>query len=379
MKRVSNIYHKICDIDTIMYIYDKFIRLNTKNKRKIQLFEDYYCCNIAKIKETLITKTYIPGRYNIFLIHEPKARIIMSQEIFDKVINHLVAKYFLSDIFERSLSNRNCATRLGMGTHYALRRFKRDYNTFLNKYGKFYVLKVDIAKYFYNLDHILIKEMIRRKIKDKNALKILDDIIDSTDEEYVNKEIAKIKEIEKALIIKRNSTNKEQKLSEIDKIPLYEKGKGVCIGNMVSQMVATFYLDEIDKFIVDKLHVKAYGRYMDDFYLMSESKEHLKKCLEELKKEIPKLKLTINNKTKIYCSTENIEFLGFVFTSKNHNIRMKLTNKTKKKFKSKMKLKSKELLEHRIEMEQYLHVRNSYRGHLSYGNCYRLYQSKLYF
>lgn len=86
-----------------------------------------------------------------------------------------------------------------------------------------------------------------------------------------------------------------------------------------------------------------------------------------------KYKLTLNRKTKIYNSNENIEFLGFMFSSKNKNIRMKLTNKTKKKFKVKMRKKNKELLNNIINYEQYRNVKDSYKGHLSYGNCNCLY------
>ena len=201
MKRVNNIYNKICEIDVIMDMYDKVIKTNTKNKKKLQNFENYYSCNIAKIKETLITKSYVPEKYNIFLVKEPKTRIIMSQEIKDKIINHLVAKYFLIDVFDKTLQDRNCATREGKGTHYALRLFKKDYNYFKNKYKKFYVLKMDISKYFYNLDHEIIKQLIRDKIKDKDVLKIIDSIIDSTNEKYINEAIIKLKENEKLRIL----------------------------------------------------------------------------------------------------------------------------------------------------------------------------------
>lgn len=237
---------------------------------------------MAKIKEMLVTKSYRPGRYNIFLVREPKLRVIMSQEIEDKIVNHLVAKYFLADVFEKTLSDKNCATRIGKGTHYALRRFKKDYNDYLNKFKKFYVLKLDISKYFYHLDHALIKKMVRKKIKDKDVLEIVDLIVDSTDEEYVNEEITRVKQIEKKQVLKSNCHDKARKLEEIEKIPLYEKGKGVCIGNMVSQIVATFYLDELDKYIEEKLGIKAYGRYMDDFYCMSEDKKYLRMCLGKI-------------------------------------------------------------------------------------------------
>lgn len=142
---------------------------------------------------------------------------------------------------------------------------------------------------------------------------------------------------------------------------------------MVSQVVATFYLDELDKYIQEKLHIRAYARYMDDFYCMHESKEYLKNCLNEIREFLKKYKLELNNKTKIYSSNESIEFLGFMFSSNNGNIKMKLTNKTKKKFKYKMKKKNLELLNNEILFENYRGVRDSYKGHLSHGNCNGLY------
>lgn len=157
MKRAKNLYNKICDIEVIMNMYDKVIKRNTKNKRKIQKFENFYSCNIANIKEELISKKYKIGKYNIFLVYEPKVRIIMSQNIKDKIVNHLIAKYFLIETFDKSMMNRNCATRVGKGTHYALKILKKDYNNYLNKYKQFYILKLDISKYFYNLDHEIIK------------------------------------------------------------------------------------------------------------------------------------------------------------------------------------------------------------------------------
>lgn len=373
MKRINNLYKKICDIDVIMNMYDKVIKVNTRNKKKIQNFDNFYSCNIVKIKEILMSRDYVPGKYNLFLIHEPKIRIIMSQQIEDKVINHLIAKYFLIDVFDKSLSSRNCATRIGKGTHYALKIFKQDYNYFLNKYGKFYILKLDISKYFYNLDHEIIKEIIRKKIKDNDVIKILDTVIDSTDAKYVNEEIIKLKEIEKKKIQEKNYKDKYERIKEIESIPLYSTGKGLCIGNMISQVVATFYLDELDKYIQQKLNIKAYMRYMDDFCCMHNNKEYLKQCLSEIEKILKKYKLELNKKTKIYCSTESIEFLGFMFSSNNNNIRMKLTNKTKKKFKVKMNKKNVQFLKNKIDYKEYCSVRDSYRGHLKYGNCKHLY------
>lgn len=374
MKRVNNLYNQICNIETIMDMYDNVIKKNTKNKKKIQKFEDFYSCNIAKIKEELITKTYEPGKYNVFIVREPKIRVIMSQDIEDKIVNHLVAKYFLVDVFDKSMSNRNCATRVRKGTHYALKIFKQDYNYYLNKYEKFYILKLDISKYFYNLDHDVIRELVKKKIKDKNVLNIIDIILRTTNEDYINKEINRIKRNEINRILKYNYRDKEKRIQEINNLPMYNKNKGLCIGNMVSQVIATFYLDELDKYIQRELKIKAYCRYMDDFYCMHEDKQYLKECLIKIERFLEKYKLKLNKKTKIYNSNENVEFLGFMFSSRNNNIRMKLTNKTKKKFKTKMKIKYKELLNGNINMSEYKQVRNSYRGHLGHGNCVHLYR-----
>ena len=125
MKRVNNLYNRICDIDTIINVYDKVVRVNTRNKYKIEKFNNYYSINIYKIKDILCSKKYIPDRYNIFLIKESKYRIIMSQSIKDKIINHLVSHYFLVYVFDKKLINENTATRVGKGTHYALKLFKK--------------------------------------------------------------------------------------------------------------------------------------------------------------------------------------------------------------------------------------------------------------
>lgn len=78
MKRKNNIYNNITITKNICYIYDRRIKVNTKNKHKIEKFEYNYVSNISYIKDILVNKQYKPGRYNIFLIKEPKVRLIMS-------------------------------------------------------------------------------------------------------------------------------------------------------------------------------------------------------------------------------------------------------------------------------------------------------------
>ena len=212
MKRVNNIYHKICDIDNIMK-FEHIISVNTSNKKKVEKFQEHYVENIYKIRDILMSKNYIPGEYNIFFIHEPKLRLIMSNNIQDKIINHLVAYYLLVEVFDKTFIDTTVATRVGKGTHLGLFYTKKFINDMKRVYGDdFYYLKFDISKYFYNIDHDIIKKIIRNKIKDKDAINIIDRIIDSTNDDYINKKIEKLKlkEIEK--INNSSLSDKEKKL-----------------------------------------------------------------------------------------------------------------------------------------------------------------------
>lgn len=358
MKRKKNLYKKITDLDTIINMYDKTVRLNTRNKKKIEEFDDFYSENLVSIKDVLASKKYVPRKYSIFFIREPKLRVIMSQSIKDKIVNHLVAKYILIESFDDILIDSNCATRKGKGTHYAINLFKKYLNEMKMKCEKFYVLKFDISKYFYNISHDIVREIIKKRIKDKDAIKILDNIISSTNLPYVNEEINHLKQINK-------------KNLEIDKIPLYEKNKGFPIGNMTSQIIACIYLNDLDHFIKEKLKIKRYIRYMDDGILVCADKNHLRYSLNQIRNFLKKYNLELNSKTKIYKSTESIEFLGFNFLIKDKII-LKVRKQTKKRFKYKLKKLSKLCKENKVTKNDIINIKNSYIAHLKHGNCTNL-------
>lgn len=359
MKKINNLYDKINDIDIIIDMYDNVVSKNTKNKQKIEKFNDYYSINIINIKNIINSGNYIPGKYNIFLVREPKIRIIMSQNITDKVINHLIAKYFLIDVFDKTLIDFNIATRLNKGTHYGIKITKKYLNEMKIKYDTFYYLKFDISKYFYNIDHEIVKKLINKKIKDKKVINIINNIIDSTNREYVNNEINNLKngEIERINKLNISENEKEIKIKEINNIPYYKNGKGLPIGNMTSQILAVTYLNELDHYIKEKLKIKYYIRYMDDGILLHNDKEYLKYCLKEIEKILNLYKLKLNpKKTKINNIKTGIDFLGFRFYIKNDKIILKLRNDCKKRFKKKMK---------KFDYDVY----QSYIGHLKWGNC----------
>ncbi|MDO5556587.1 MAG: RNA-directed DNA polymerase [Clostridia bacterium] len=79
---------------------------------------------------------------------------------------------------------------------------------------------------------------------------------------------------------------------------------------MTSQVLAIFYLNDMDHFIKEKLKIYGVIRYQDDFLLFHKSKEYLKNCFKELKQFLKKENLELNKKTRIFKNTDNFIFIG---------------------------------------------------------------------
>ena len=115
--------------------------------------------------------------------------------------------------------------------------------------------------------------------------------------DFVNKNIYSLVRDEIERLEKKN-INVSSRIEELEKIPCYFRGKGLPIGNMTSQILAIYYLNDLDHFIKEKLHIKYYVRYMDDFVLMHGDREYLKFCYQEIEKKLKELKLSFNKKTQ---------------------------------------------------------------------------------
>jgi hypothetical protein len=266
MKRKGNLYQEIYKFENIESAFEEVCR-NTKNKRKVELFKEYKCTYIYRIYNILKNEDYHVGPYNVFTIKEPKERRIVSQAMIDKVINHLVARYIIYPAVLPCLLDFNVASRKDMGMRRGLELYQKYRQYFSSKYKHYYILKCDISKFFASIDHEILKEKLNSKIKDKKALHIVNNIIDSDTE-------------------------------------------GLSIGNMTSQILAIFYLNDMDHFIKENLKIKGVIRYQDDFLLFHESKEYLKYCLNALTKFLNKEKLKLNSKTRLYKDTDNFIFIG---------------------------------------------------------------------
>ena len=244
MKRFNNLYENIYKAENIKACYYEVMR-NTKNKRQVYKLQNNAENIIRTIYEELKNERYVVGKYNVFIIYEPKQRTIVSQGMKDKIVNHLIAREILYPAILPCLVPFNVASRPGMGTKKALEYLERYRRQFAAKNEKYFMLKCDISRFFLSIDHKILKKKVRRRIKDPRALKIVFNVIDS-----------------------------------------YSTGIG--IGSMTSQVLAIFYLNDLDHFIKEELKIKGYIRYQDDFLLFSESKEYLEVCLEKIKKFLEK-------------------------------------------------------------------------------------------
>ena len=339
----------------------RIIRKNTIHRKKLTVFEMYYLSNIFNIKDNLYNNTYTHQSYNIFLVQEPKYRIIMSEKLYDKIINHLISKFVLKPCIDKILISSNVATREDKGTKAAINYMKYYVNKLKFNADNIYILKCDISKYFFNIDHNILFEMVDKFKIDTKLKIIIKNIIDSTDNVNSNKDIDIIVNREKERLLNKNIDCKNA-IKELDRLPRYYKGKGLPIGNMSSQLLALLYLNGLDHFIKEKLHIKYYIRYMDDFLLISDDKEYLKYCLKEITKYIEnKLLLKLNNKTQIYNLNKGINFLGYRYILKDKKLIMLPTSKNKIKIRKKLKkLKN-------TDYHKYQLTKISYRGY--FMNC----------
>ena len=330
MKRKTLSYDKVVTIENLMDVY-KNVRNNTRHKEKIFVFELFFSCNIISIYNILKSEEYKHGKYNIFIIKEPKYRLIMSECMPDKIINHLISTYFLFPLIDPLLLPMNVATRPLMGSDKGIYYIKKYINKLKYKYDKIYVLKCDIAKYFYSIDQEILLKKLKNLIDDDRIFNLVKEVIISTNYDYVNECINKSidKEIKRLKSLPINDY--QEHVNSLKSIPLYKKGKGLPIGNMTSQILAVYYLNDLDHYIKEKLGIKCYVRYMDDFILFHEDREYLKYCLGEIEKKLAEVKLKLNKKTQILEIHHGFCFLGYRFMLKDKKLLMLLSSDTKKR------------------------------------------------
>lgn len=291
-KTIRNEFDKKLSYESLFHAH-KLSRKGKGYRKEIILFnlkqEEY----IMWLYEKLKSGTYKHSGYTVFYVTEPKLRKIEKSIYIDRIVHRWVVDNFLEPYFVPTFVNTSYACLKGKGMHKACLEVQKTMKHLERIWKEYYILKMDVRKYFQNIDKDILYRILNRKIQDNKVLWLLKEII------YSN-----------------------------------EGKKGLAIGNYTSQMFANIYLNEVDQYIKNKLHCKYYFRYLDDSICMFKTKEEAKIALEKIKKFLrDNLELELNEKTQIFKNKQGINFCGYKINPYRLKIRDKRKKKTKKESK----------------------------------------------
>lgn len=324
-------FGKIIDFGNLYqaYLKSKSSKGFSKSSQKFQVVA---LDGIHQIKRRLETKTYQVSKYNEFTIYEPKERIIKSCSFVDKIIQHSLCDNVLIPKFNKEFIQTNYAGQISKGTLYGLDCLRAQMFLAYQKYGyDCWIVKADINKFFYNINHYILKDIVEYFIEDKDVYWLCEKFIDSTE------------------------------------------GVGLPLGNQISQVYALLYLSGLDHFITGELGVKYYGRYMDDFYLIVQNKEYAKWCLEAVYEYVHTLGLELNGKTQIIPFKNGIKFCGFhTYVTSSGKVIRKLKNENKRTAKKKLKKMVRLVKDGKLSEGKFYESYNAWKNHISHGNCVKL-------
>lgn len=174
MKRFGNLYSRICSLDNLYLAYSK-ARKGKGNTYGVIQFEKELDDNINALHKELSEGKYVTSEYQTFIIHDPKEREIYRLPFRDRVVHHAIMN-ILEDIWTPIFISHTYSCIKGRGIHGVMNHLKKDLKDIQNTK---YCLKMDIRKYYPSIDHLILKNIVRKKIKDKRLLELLYGIIDS--------------------------------------------------------------------------------------------------------------------------------------------------------------------------------------------------------
>lgn len=388
MKKQENTFERFCSFDALYDASYKVCR-NVRWKDSTINFEEHRIENILKTEEDLRNCEYEQLIFSCFsIIERGKPRDIRACHISDRLVqNALCEAYLLPELTPRFIYD-NCATLKGKGIDFALTRVKKHLQKAHRTYGlgnNFYALRIDIRKYFDSIDHKALKEIARKVIKDDKVYNLCCYLIDTFSfkvtkdtEPLPNKDYY----IQKGQRYKK-LVNIKQFRPDINYFEYEEKSLG--LGSQTSQLFALLTLNEVDHFIKEQLHIKFYGRYMDDLYLLHNDSKYLAYCKQEIEKRLAEIGLQMNQKKTTITKIQPIKADGkrhapfkylkwnFYLTDTNHIIQIPFKEKIHRQ---KRKLRKMYALwkDGKIPTEDVQLSYQGWRAHIDKGTCFYIIQ-----
>ncbi len=339
MKRYGNLWHQIVDWSNLLLASRKAQR-GKRFRDNVLAFNYNLEPELFKLQSELESKTYCPGAYKSFRIYDPKPRLISAAPYRDRVVHHALCNIIVP-LIEKSFITDTYANRVGYGTHRALKRFIQFARS------SRYVLQCDIRKYFPSIDHEILKQIIRRKIKCQDTLWLIELIIDGS--------------------------NPQEPVVEYfpgdDLLTPLLRRHGLPIGNLTSQFFANWYLNNFDHFIKEKLRVKKYLRYVDDFALFGDDWDFLTQARREIEQYLTTLRLIIHPiKSQLFETRHGANFVGFRVLPE----RVRVRNDNLRRARRRLKQLQADYARGSVTVKDLIQRLQSWSAHLNHGDTYRL-------
>ena len=311
MKKFKVTYGEITSYQNIYAAYLD-ARKGKSERNEIMRYSLELDRNLNSLYTDLQEGRYKAGGYRLIYIHIPKKRLIMALQFRDRVLQWAIYR-LLNPFYEKTYIKDSYACIKGKGREKAATRLQYWLRQVDRKPEQYYYLKLDISKFFYRVDHEILLNILKRRIKDGRLLDLFRIIINSEKRAF-------------GLPLGVDPCQVDPREMLFD--------KGMPIGNLTSQIFANIYMNELYQYIKHELHLKYLIRYADDTIILVESKEKAQWALQKIETFLlEKLRLNLNNKTAIRPTTCNIDFVGYVINKDE----IRLRSATVKRMRSRIK------------------------------------------
>ena len=255
-------------------------RRHKRNRPYQMRFEAHLEENLETLCDALWNRTYQPLPSDCFIITDPKRREVFAAHFQDRIVHHLYFNY-THEMFERTFIEDSYSCIKGRGTHYGINRLRWHILKESRNYTRpCYVLKMDIRGYFMSINRqkllSLCVESLEKMAKHqvgKYRQTLWEETVDMDFVRYLTKVIVLLNPTEQCQMI--GSPSDWDELPHDKSLFHSPKGCGLPIGNLTSQLFSNVYLNRFDQFMKRELKCKHYGRYVDDFYVVSCDREWL--------------------------------------------------------------------------------------------------------
>ncbi len=264
-------------------------------KEQTERYEENLMFNLTELQERLFTKSITLGKSRKFIINERgKSRLIHSYDLDTRIAVRSFIDNILLPLVAPKLIYDNGASMTGKGLDFYRNRIIAHLQKYYRKYGnKGYILTIDFQKYFDNIDHVRLKAMFSELLQDEECEEFVNTLID-----LYRIDISCLSDEERAALAHSPFDSVKFYLEHGESVsgsPVFLE-RGVSIGGQLSQIAGIFYPYPLDNYIKIVKGEKFYAHYMDDLYVVHQSKEHLSELLENIKVKCDEYGIFLNEK-----------------------------------------------------------------------------------